>query len=176
MIEKNDCQHIGFVAKTHGVEGELVIKLTKGIEAEDIEADFLFLELEGGLVPFAIDAMRDRGDGSLLVIFEQINSESIARRMLEAPVWIDSADLEGISNDGVHSAMLIDFYVHDKKHGLLGKITEIRDPERNPHFAIANAKGEILIPIADEFMLSLDEKKKILYIEAPEGLIELYLE
>jgi len=35
---------------------------------------------------------------------------------------------------------------------------------------------EILLPISDELILEVDRENKILYISAPEGLIELYLE
>lgn len=175
MIEKEHCMRIGHVSKTHGVDGELVIKLSNGIETDDVETDCLFLELEGGLVPFMIDSWRDRGDGSLLVLFELINSEPQARKVIDAPVWIDSADMAGITDEGAHSVLLVGFKIHDKHHGLLGEITEIRDPERNPHFAVDGANGEILIPIVDEYMISLDKEKKILFIEAPEGLIELYM-
>jgi 16S rRNA processing protein RimM len=175
MIEKEDCTHIGVVSKIHGIAGEVVVKLLNGIEGDDLETDCLFLELEGGLVPFMIDSWRDRGDGSLLVIFEMIASEAAARRVVDAPVWIDNADMTAITDEGAHSSLLVGYSVHDKQHGLLGKIIEVRDPERNPHFAIDGANGEILVPIVDEYMLSLDRDQKILYIEAPEGLIELYM-
>jgi len=34
---------------------------------------------------------------------------------------------------------------------------------------------EILIPAVDQIMKEIDRKKKIIYIEAPDGLIEIYL-
>lgn len=174
MIEKSNCQHIGTIVKTHGVAGEVVIRLIGDIEAEDVVSDFLFLDMDGGLVPFYVGESRTRGDGSLMVIFESITSEAAARRLVDVPVWIDGTDLD-IDPDRVHSSTLIGFEVVDSEHGNLGKIIDIRDPERNPYFAIDGKNGEILIPVVDDYIEGLDEQKKILYVSAPEGLIDLYL-
>lgn len=35
---------------------------------------------------------------------------------------------------------------------------------------------EILIPAVDEFFKEIDRQNKTIYIEAPEGLIDIYLE
>jgi 16S rRNA processing protein RimM len=34
---------------------------------------------------------------------------------------------------------------------------------------------EVLLPIFDGLVKKVDRKKKILYVEAPEGLIDLYI-
>jgi 16S rRNA processing protein RimM len=175
MIEKEKCRHIGVVSKAHGVEGEVNIKLLNNVEADDVNPEFFFLELDGALVPFYVMSIRDRGDGSLLVGFEDVDNEPAARRLLDVKVWIDDADYAPLmAEDGmVHSTMLIGFKVEDTLHGVLGVIVELRDPERNPLFVIEGAAGEILIPVADEFMTGLDADKKVLYITTPDGLIDL---
>lgn len=174
MIEKINCQQIGTIVKTHGINGEVVIRLQTGIEAEDIMSDFLFLDMDGGLVPFYVEESRTRGDGSLMVIFKGIATEAAARKITEVPVWIDNSEM-GANPNQVHSSSLIGFEVMDDVHGNIGKIIDIRDPERNPYFAIEGKAGEILIPVVDEYVEGLDEAGKFLYISAPEGLIELYL-
>lgn len=174
MIEKSNCQHIGVITKAHGVSGEVVIRLNNGIDAQDITCDFLFLDLDGGLVPFYVQESRTRGDGALMVHFDSITTEVAARRLADVPVWVEGDELE-MDEEGIHSSMLIGFLVVDSEHGELGKITEIRDPERNPYFVIEGGAGEILVPVADEYIDGLDDDQHILYITAPEGLIDLYL-
>ncbi len=174
MIEKINCQQIGTIVKTHGINGEVIIQLQNGVNAEDITTDFLFLDVDGGLVPYYVEESRTRGDGSLMVIFKGICTEASARKLTEVPVWIDNQEM-GADTDQIHSSSLIGFEVVDDVHGNIGKIIDIRDPERNPYFAIEGKAGEILIPVVDEYVEGLDEAGKILYISAPEGLIELYL-
>lgn len=175
MLDKLDCRHIGTITKTHGVEGELAIRLQPHIESDAIDPYFLFLDLDGGLVPFHIESLRDRGDGSLLVGFEDIDSEPKAKKLLDTAVWIANDDYEPMEDEdgSIHSTMLIGYEVEDATHGLLGTIVELRDPERNPLFVVDGKKGEILIPVADEFITGIDQSKKILYINTPEGLIGL---
>ena len=63
-------------------------------------------------------------------------------------------------------------YVNRGNTGIVSKIIEM--PQQ---FLLAiefNGK-EILVPIVDEIVKSIDHKTKTIYMEAPEGLIELYL-
>jgi 16S rRNA processing protein RimM len=39
----------------------------------------------------------------------------------------------------------------------------------------APSEKEVLVPLIDEFIVSLDRNSKVLTIKAPEGLIEFYL-
>ncbi|MFT3740674.1 MAG: hypothetical protein QM786_18135 [Breznakibacter sp.] len=175
MIEKQDCRQIGVAIKTHGIEGEIVIRLQNNIEIDDLEPEFLFPELDGGLVPFYVESMRHRGDGSVLVGFGTINDEVKAKRLVDAPIWAAWADIRpDLLEDGsIHSTSLIGYRIEDDLHGPLGIVTELRDPERNPLFVVEGPMGEILIPVADEFFTGVDEVQKILYISAPNGLIDL---
>jgi 16S rRNA processing protein RimM len=49
------------------------------------------------------------------------------------------------------------------------------DLAANPLFQIINGEKEVLIPLIDGLVKSVDRKNKQLIIKAPEGLIELYL-
>ena len=40
---------------------------------------------------------------------------------------------------------------------------------------IDNNGIEILIPAVDEFLDTIDRENKIIYVQAPEGLIEIYM-
>lgn len=178
MIDKQDCRQIGTVTKPHGIEGEVVIRLQSEVSFEDLDPEFLFVELEGGLVPFYVENLRSRGDGYMLAEFEGVNNDTKAKRLVDAQVWILMAEINAdtLDDGSVHSTSLIGYRVEDDDYGLLGTITELRDPERNPLFVVEGPKGEILIPVADEFFTGIDEAQRILYISTPEGLIDLNAE
>jgi len=46
---------------------------------------------------------------------------------------------------------------------------------RTSLFEINRNGKEILIPVNDHFILKVDRTSKIIYLDVPEGLIELYL-
>jgi len=68
------------------------------------------------------------------------------------------------------------FTVFDTKHGNIGIIENIIDIQQNPLMEILFHGKEILIPLQDDFIISIDKKKKELHVKTPEGLIELFLD
>jgi 16S rRNA processing protein RimM len=67
------------------------------------------------------------------------------------------------------------FFVIDKHKGNIGKITQILDFPGNPLFEIKYENKQLLIPVRDEFIEQLDRENRTIYINAPEGLIDIYL-
>ena len=53
-IPKSDCQKIGFIRKTHGVHGELVLEYEPEFEESVVETERFFLEIDGLLEPFFV--------------------------------------------------------------------------------------------------------------------------
>ena len=71
---------------------------------------------------------------------------------------------------------VIGFSVVDKEKGNIGICKEFIDISRQLIMQVEFEDKEILIPAVDEILKELDREKKIIYIEAPEGLIDIYLE
>jgi 16S rRNA processing protein RimM len=172
MIEKSNCLQIGTITKTHGIGGELAIVLSDGVFVDNIDAEFLFLDLDGGLVPFEIDTMRDKSDNAILVKFKLFENEKQVQRYKDCAVWMLTDDVaQSDENNGV--PLLVGYSVVDANHGLIGVIADMIDLERNPLFVVNGKKGEILIPIADAFIVKIDDDKKEVHLDMPEGLIDL---
>ena len=68
------------------------------------------------------------------------------------------------------------YKVIDKTYGEVGNITEVINQAVQPLFAIQNGEKEVLIPIDDSIIDQLDRENKVLYLNCPEGLIEIYLD
>ena len=49
------------------------------------------------------------------------------------------------------------------------------NPSSQPIFEIEHEGQQILIPLHDDFLKEVNRKDKRIIVEAPEGLIELYL-
>jgi 16S rRNA processing protein RimM len=70
---------------------------------------------------------------------------------------------------------VIGFTVLDKNHGNIGIITSILDLPQQSLMQIQHGSKEILIPLVDKVLLKVNRSKKELHIQAPEGLIEIYI-
>jgi len=73
-------------------------------------------------------------------------------------------------------SILIGYEVTDQKHGLLGKIIHVDDYSGNMVITVIFRENEVLIPLSDDVILGMDEDKRQMRLDCPEGLIELYLE
>ncbi len=172
MIEKNECTSIGTITKSHGVKGELSISLNEGIYTDDFDSEFLLLNIDNGLVPFYIESIRNKGNKSLLVKLETIETEEKASSFSNTEVFVHNDDL--IIDSEAPSATLIGFQIEEAQKGNIGKIIGVQEIANNPLFEIDYNGTEILIPINPEFILSVDEENKVIQMELPEGLIEVY--
>ena len=63
----------------------------------------------------------------------------------------------------------------DQIHGNIGHITGVNDQTAQALFEINYQGKEILIPVIDEFIVSVNREEQTLHVKTPEGLLELYL-
>ncbi len=79
------------------------------------------------------------------------------------------------NNDDIEYSwnFFIGFSIVDKTAGKIGIIEEIDDKTLNTLFLIKNGEEEIIVPPATEdFIEKVDPKKKIVYVNLPEGLLD----
>lgn len=173
-MRKDDCYQLGAVIKTHGLHGEVSILLDVDFPEDYQNLESVFLLQSGKLVPFFIDTIqinRDRG----IVKFEDINSIDDASALIKAELYLPITALPKLPEGK--------YYFHDIKgcevfedDQLIGIAKEVIDFNSNQLLSVdANGK-EVLIPMMDEIMLSVDTASKKIMVKLPEGLLDLYLE
>ncbi len=174
MIQKDKCVKVGYIGKPHGVKGEISVLLFDGFYSEDLEPEFLLLDIDNGLVPFFVDSMRVKGSKTLLVKFEDLNSEAKARDIVGVEVYVESKDIN--SEDEFHGGSFVGYKVVDKTKGDIGEISGVNEISNNPLFIIDYNGDEILIPINPDFIVGVDDENRIIDVNLPEGLVDLYLD
>jgi 16S rRNA processing protein RimM len=70
---------------------------------------------------------------------------------------------------------IIGYTVMDENDQALGVINDILESPEQDLVQIFRDEKEILIPLVEDFIMGLDADKKILFMELPDGLVELYL-
>jgi 16S rRNA processing protein RimM len=173
-MEKDNCYFWGRISKTHGLGGNLVAKL----EADDIEQyeelESVFLEIQGKLVPFFISYIKLSGKNSAILKLDYIDNIDAAKELQGMAIYLPLSSLPELTEDEFYFHEIIGYQVVDEQAGLIGKIEDIIEYPKNQLFKIISAAGaEILVPIADEFIVGIDKEKEILSISAPEGLLDL---
>lgn len=172
-IPKSDCQKIGFIRKTHGVHGELVLEYEPEFEESVAESGRFFLEIDGLLVPFFVaqDGLRFRSAKTALVIFDWVDTEKYARRLVGSPVYLFKNEIIYEPEEAVISQFL-HFNLLDENRKEVGKISAVDDYSGNIVFTVDTENGELLVPFNEDFLMNLDEEQKTIQLLLPEGLMD----
>ena len=70
---------------------------------------------------------------------------------------------------------LIHFQVIDKNHGELGQLIAVLENNLQNLMVIDFKGTELLIPFVENYIESIDNKKKEIHLQTPDGLIDLYI-
>ena len=178
MIRTADCIRVGEVAKTHGYNGELLLRAISGREAEDMMWDTLHIMIDGGLVPFGVTDVRERNDSEVLVSFDLVTTHQEASDLVGKEVWIERKWLEREQNEEsddetlVNAYDLVGFQLSDTTGDVVGIIrdADYTTPE-NPLFIVERKdKSEVYIPIVDDWITDINNEKHSLCMDLPMGL------
>lgn len=175
MLNREDCFRLGHIARLHGFKGEVTIFLDTEDPSEYKKLESVFVEYDKKLVPFFLERIQLRDRGHALVKFEDIETEKQAKNLIGCGLYLPLDTLPELEEDEFYQFELAGYSVTDETHGPIGKVIRISDQANNPLLEIDFNGKEILIPMRDEFVLSIDKKKKFIVVKAPEGLIEMYL-
>lgn len=166
--QQMNLRKIGFVRKVNGYNGELIISGA----FEDLSGEkFMFMFMDGIPVPFAVENIFEKG-GNVIVKLEDTDDDFHAIRFLKCEVFTEQKNRKK-KNISFHA--LINFHIIDKIFGDLGPVIRV-DEMPQQEIAICKVKGkEVLIPLNPDFIERIDERKKTVDVDLPEGLIDLYL-
>lgn len=174
-MQKKDCFFVGKVVKKYSFKGELLVKLDTDEPELFLEMESVFVEQHKTLIPFFIERSQLHKSTLLRVQFEDVYDEATADEMLGTELYLPLSFLPPLEGTKFYYHEIIGFEVKDLRFGTVGIIEGVNDKTAQHLFVIQYLGREILIPINDQFIKALDREKKVLTLDVPEGLIELYL-
>ncbi|MFC2097563.1 ribosome maturation factor RimM [Bacteroidota bacterium] len=165
----------GKLIKVYGYQGDLILGLVPGFSEDIIGAKVVFIKIEGLLAPFFISSgnIRERDTKSLFVKFEDVDSDTQAKEYIGCEVYILSEKKENVSGE-FNFQNYLSYTVVDSEYGEIGLIKEIMPFKSNPVIRIIKNDKEILIPAQESFFISADIDNKRVFVQLPEGLIDIY--
>lgn len=168
------CYHLGYIVRTHGVKGQVVAYFDVDYPEDYEELESVFLQLNGKLVPFFIQALDLQPNGRIIIKFEDVDTITEAEKLKSIPLYLPLDQLPELDEDQFYFHDVIGFTVVDEQLGELGKIREIYEMPFQDLMAMDYQNVEVLIPVQDDLILRADKAAQKLYVNLPEGLIEIY--
>ncbi|MEQ9439713.1 MAG: ribosome maturation factor RimM [Cyclobacteriaceae bacterium] len=170
----DDCYQLGYVSKTHGLQGEISVMLDVDVPEAYQELESVFLELpnSGTLIPFFIDTI-DIQAKRALVKFEDIDSIEQAQELIKANLYLPLDTLPELEEDQYYFHEIIGFQVVDKQLGALGTVKDVYAGSGQDLLAMEYQGQEVLIPINDEIVPRVDKPEQTVHVNLPDGLLDL---
>lgn len=174
-MTKDNCFYVGRIVKTHGIKGEVTMRIDNEDFDEIDELNYFLLDVNNKLIPFFIDRIGYHSNKSF-ILFQDVRTLEEASQLVGAAVYLPLELLPEREGNDFYSHEVLDFMVVDEFKGELGKVEEIIEYPTQSLIQIIRDNKEILIPIHDDIIKNVDKEKKVIYICAPIGLIDMYLE
>ncbi|MDG1661738.1 MAG: ribosome maturation factor RimM [Winogradskyella sp.] len=175
-MKKEDCFYLGKIVKKYSFKGELLAKLDTDEPELYENLDAIFIDLRGNLVPFFVESSQLHKSDLLRLNFEDVDSEADADALLKCDLYLPLDLLPKLEGNKFYFHEVIGFKITDENFGEVGIIKRVNDSTAQALFEIDRNSIEILIPMNDEFIVNVDRKNKTVFVNTPEGLIDLYLE
>ena len=162
---------IGTIVGTHGLRGDLKVRLKSG----DPEL-LLALRQVGLCLPtgetLQVDISRQvLHKGQVLLRFLGYETINQAEKLLAARVVVAESELPQLANDEYYWGQLKGLRVVDQRRGEIGQIRDLFSTSAHDTYVVRGELGEVLVPAVRQFILEINLEERIMHVDLPEGLI-----
>jgi len=171
-MARDDYIFLGTIVKTRGFSGDLIIRTSKKILQIKNNWESVMVEIDGLLVPFFISGWNKSGKDTILITIEDIDTPEKAGKLTGRKVYISKTVIVFSSNE-FHPDHVNGYLVMDIHSGEIGKITGINEIPGNSLFRVEYKGREILIPVHEDLIMEINEKKKLILVDLPNGFLEI---
>jgi 16S rRNA processing protein RimM len=163
---------IGQITKTSGFEGTVIVRLEKRSIENIPEPESVFLEIEGRPVPFFISSFEYAGGDILKLSFTGYDSSEKVTEFRGCNVFLTSGSREEEADEGL--MLLKGYSVLDKAIDPVGTVREVISNPGQFLLDIETAGGkQVLVPLHEDLIVSIDRKRKRIIMDIPGGLREI---
>jgi 16S rRNA processing protein RimM len=165
--------HIGKLVASFGLKGELILKHELGKKTVFKGIEVLFVEeTKGNYLPYFIENSKASNQEETTIKLEGLNTKESAARLVSRNAWVADTDFRKLVGKTAPIAML-GYQLFDDGN-LLAPIEEVINQPHQVLLRITLEGKEVLIPLHEETLNSIDHDKKQVHVTLPDGLLEIY--
>ena len=165
---------IGKIVATHGLNGDLILTHVLGSSKWLKKEHVLQVEMQkGSFIPYFISQCKENNNKEYIIHIEDIDKIDASKKLVTKHVYVDESILSGFARQS--PLLWIGFRVIDGKNGDLGTIEDVMQTGSQWLAKVIYQNTEVLIPLIDQTIESLDIKTKTINMNLPDGLLEVYV-
>lgn len=164
---------IGKIVNTHGLKGEVKVKIETDFPERFDKGNKVFISLNGDYTPLIISQSRLH-KGMQIVKFEGYESINQVEAWKTANLYIQDSQQSVLAEDEFYYHEIIGCDVYTLEEEWLGEVTSILTPGANDVWVVKKENGkELLIPYIDDVVKEINTEAKTIRIYLMEGLDDL---
>jgi len=163
---------LGKIAKINGFEGTVTVRTDRNFSGKIPETESVFLVIDGRPVPFFIEYIEQFADGSIRMKFEDYDSYEKVKEFSGCSVLLSSTGTD--LPVGSETGDLTGFTVISENDKHIGIIRELISNPGQLMLRVSGSDGrDILLPLHEDLIISVDPGNKEIILTIPDGLIGL---
>ena len=176
-MTREDCIQIGYIAKAHGVRGEVKAVLDVYDMREYKRKKALWGGKRGApLSLLEVESLRPQQKMEAIIRLKGVTDRDQAAELIGTTLFIPAEELPSLPDGHFYYFQVIGFAVHDENDGKLGTVKDFADGSAHDILIMEFQGKEVLIPVTEQIVGKADFETKSISVNLPEGLLEAYLE
>lgn len=164
---------IGKISATHGLNGEVVLQHALGKKTDLKGLQTIFIEeRKDSFLPYFVESTSLKNEQEIYLKLEGFNTKESARKLSKKEVWLLKADFDKFAAKSSPISLLGYTMINEGKE--IGEVIEVIEQPLQVFCKIIYKGNEALIPIHQESLEKIDKKKKQVFVNLPEGLLDIY--
>lgn len=135
----------------------------------------VFVEIKQKQIPFFLNSFSFATQKRCILSFDDVTDVNQAKALVGCDVYIAADKMAEADEGRMTYQSIMGFEVVDSFQGKLGVISNFFQKTGQDLLMMDYKDAEVLIPVTEEIILSVDTKNKQVLTALPEGLIEIYL-
>ncbi len=162
---------IGFVARPHGLRGELKVvgvdrEMTRFRHVREVR-----LEARGRVLEGVVRRFRSNGRIVFLRV-SGVETRETAEELRGAVVAVRKSELPELESDAYYAFDLVGCEVFSAAGESVGVVDQVQEYPANDVLVVRNGKREVLVPLVEPVIAAIDPERRRIDLKDIEGLLE----
>ena len=174
----DETYQLGYVLKTHGLRGHVAahFDVDDATAYQKLKTVYLALpRTPTQLVAYAIEKVQPQAGARVLLKLRGIDRIEDAELLRGAQLYLPLTELPALADDQFYFHDVIGFTVVDEHLGALGTVENFYELPQQDMLAMRYQGQEVLIPVVDELVSHADMQTQTVFVNLPDGLLDIYL-
>jgi len=172
MTNRSDAlREVGTVVGTHGLRGDLKVRLHSGDPDLLLGIEGFFLRLPKGEMLRVNPGRQGLHKGQVLLHLQGYDSINQVEPLVGSKVMLAPEQFPAPGEDEYYWYQLEGLQVIDRQYGSIGTLQEMFSTAAHDTYVVDGKYGEVLIPAVGQFILEIDLEARVMRVDLPEGLV-----